>query len=45
MSERVYLANKDKVQYEKFDGAEHGLSYLRDTERYKRMIRNFLNEK
>ena len=45
MSERVYLANKDKVQYEKFDGAEHGLSYLRDTERYKRIIRNFLNEK
>ena len=42
MSERVYLANKDHVQYEKFEGVNHALSYLKDTERYKKLIKDFI---
>lgn len=44
MSERVFLANKDHVQYELFDGVEHALSYLKDTERYKEIVQKFLLE-
>ena len=44
MSERVYLPNKDHVRYELFDGVEHALSYLRDTERYKKIVKEFLEE-
>ena len=44
MSERVYLANKDHVRYELFDGVEHALSYLRDTERYKKIVEEFIKE-
>ena len=44
MSERVYLANKDHVQYEKFEGVEHALSYLKDTERYQKIVKEFLGE-
>lgn len=44
MSERVFLANKDHVRYEKFEGVEHGLSYMRDTERYRKIVKEFLNE-
>ena len=44
MSERVYLKNKDHVQYELFEGVEHGLSYIRDTERYRELIVDFLKE-
>ena len=42
MSERVYLANKDKVRYEKFECAEHALSYLREPERYRKIIKEFI---
>ena len=42
MSERIYLKNKNHVQYELFDGAEHGISYLKDTDRYRRIIADFL---
>ena len=41
-SERVYLANKNRVQYELFEGAEHGISYLVDTERYRKIINDFM---
>lgn len=44
MSERVYLANKDHVQYELFEGVEHGLSYISDTERYRKIITEFLKD-
>ena len=44
MSERAYLKNKDHVQYELFEGVEHGLSYIRDTERYRKLIIEFLKE-
>ena len=42
MSERVYLANPDKVQYEKFEGVEHALSYLKDSGRYRKIVTDFL---
>jgi len=42
MSERVYLSNKDHVQYELFEGVEHGLSCLSDTPRYKKIVKEFL---
>ena len=44
MSERVYLANKDHVQYEVFDGVDHALSYMKDTERYKKIVQEFLKQ-
>ena len=44
MSERVYLANKDHVQYELFEGVDHGICYLRDTVRYKKLVEEFLKE-
>ena len=44
MSERVYLANKDHVQYELFEGVEHAISYFKDNERYKKIIKSFIEE-
>ena len=44
MSERVYQENRDHVKYETFDGVEHALSYLREPERYEKVIKEFLNE-
>lgn len=44
MSERVYLANKDKVQYEKFEGVNHALSILKEPERYKKLVKEFIEK-
>ena len=44
MSERVYLKNKDHVQYELFEGVDHAISYLRDTDKYQKIIKEFLNQ-
>ena len=41
-SKRVYEANKDKVQYELFTNADHGMSYMFDKERYKKLLENFI---
>lgn len=41
-SKRVALENKDKVQYELFEGAEHGMSFLVDEKRYKKLVKEFL---
>ena len=43
-SERIYLENKDKVQYELFDNTDHGVSYLTDTARYKKLVKDFINQ-
>ena len=43
-SERVYLENKNKVQYEIFEGAEHGLSYMADQNRYQGIVNKFLDK-
>lgn len=42
-SEDIYLANKDKVQYEIFDNTAHGMSYITDTKRYVKLVKDFLN--
>ena len=41
---KAYEENKDKIQYELFAGAEHGLSYLADKERYQKVVSNILNQ-
>ena len=42
LSYDLYQAHKDKIQYESFPGTDHGASYLADTARYQKIIRNFL---
>ena len=43
-SKRIYLENRDKVQYEQFTDADHGLSYIVDDERYRNTIQTFLKK-
>lgn len=43
MSEDMAKKNP-KIRLEKFPGADHGLSYLVDTERYRRVVREFIKE-
>lgn len=44
-SKRIYDDNQDKVCYELFEGAEHGLCYLKDKDRYQRVINTFLEQR
>ena len=44
-SEKVYLDNKDHVQFALFEGDAHGFSYLKQTEKYREIYMNFLNQK
>ena len=41
MSRRIAEANPDKITRYTFPGADHGLSYMIDTERYSRLVREF----
>ena len=43
-SKRIANENPDKVRYELFPKAEHGISYIIDKERYQRVVNEFLNE-
>ncbi|MCR4911683.1 MAG: alpha/beta hydrolase [Bacilli bacterium] len=43
-SKRIYLENRDKVQYEQFTDADHGLSYIVDDERYTKIVSEFLKK-
>lgn len=43
-SKRIYLENKDKVRYEQFTDADHGMSYLCDEDRYRNALIEFLSE-
>lgn len=43
ISEDLYKAYPNKIQYELFKGANHGMSYLVDKPRYQKIIRDFLN--
>lgn len=43
ISQALYETYPNKIQYELFEGAEHGVSYVVDTERYKNLIRDYLN--
>lgn len=42
-SEDIYLACQDRIQYELFIGAAHGMSFLVDTSRYINLVKEFLN--
>lgn len=44
MSESVYKANPKMITRYTFPGAEHGISYLVDTERYRKLVTEFLNK-
>lgn len=43
MSEEIYAENTEMVQRHTFPGAEHGISYLVDKERYCRIISEFMD--
>lgn len=45
MSEHLAKTYPDKIQYELFDGADHGTSYLVDKKRYTHVTKQFLLEK
>ena len=42
ISEKLYQTYPDKIRYELFDGADHGVSYLADKQRYQKIISDFL---
>ena len=42
ISNDLYQEYPDKIQYELFEGADHGMSYLVDKPRYQHIIREFL---
>ena len=44
MSEEVYLSNTEKVQRHTFPGADHGISYLVDTPRYRQVVTEFIQK-
>ncbi len=44
MSEKIYFANPEKIRREVFEGAGHGLSYVIDTPKYKRIVKEFYQE-
>ena len=45
ISEDLYKKHQDKIQYELFHGANHGMSYLVDKPRYVQLIKDFLDIK
>ena len=44
MSNNIYNANKDKIEYHTFKKAKHGLSYIIDPNRYEIIASNFLSK-
>ena len=44
ISQTLYQTYPDKIRYELFDGADHGVSYLVDTNRYRQIIIDFLEK-
>lgn len=42
-SYRLYEENKDKIRYELFPNTEHGVSFVTDTPRYKKIVTDFIN--
>ena len=42
ISQKLYETYPDKIQYEVFKGANHGCSYMVDTNRYIKVITDFL---
>ena len=44
MSKKIYSANPDMITLETFPGAAHGISYILDPERYKKVTVDFLKK-
>ena len=44
MSEELYKKHPDKIRYELFPGADHGMSYIIDKPRYQRILKEFLSK-
>ena len=44
MSEEIYLSNPEVVERYTFKSANHGLSYIVDPEKYKKITNNFINK-
>lgn len=44
ISQELFSANREKIQYELFPNADHGMSYLSDTKRYQLIIKEFLEK-
>lgn len=42
MSEEIYQANPDLIEYHTFKGAVHGVSYFSDPDRYVAIVRDFI---
>lgn len=42
MTEELYLAYKNQIRYELFKDATHGMAYLYDRPRYKKLIKEFV---
>lgn len=42
MSRAIYDANPEMVRMETFPGAQHGISFISDSERYKHLVTDFL---
>ena len=43
-SQQLYLENKDKILYELFPNTEHGVAFVTDTPRYKKIVTDFINQ-
>ena len=43
-SYKLYEENKDKIQYELFPNTEHGVAFVTDTDRYKKIVTDFINQ-
>ena len=43
MSKKIYTSRPDLVELHLFDGAGHGMSYMVDEERYKKLSETFVN--
>ena len=44
ISSDLHQTFPDKIQYELFEGADHGMSYIVDKPRYQKIIKDFLNQ-
>lgn len=44
MSDEIYRANPELVELHTFPGADHGISYLTDPERYREIVAEFLQK-
>jgi len=42
MSREIFEANPGMIRLETFPGAGHGMSYMTDTPRYERTVREFI---